>query len=493
MGTVSCGPMASIEYRSSGPRIVWRLNRPGDPEHQRKQHFECEEDVLEDALSILEGHKRRLTRDELEALVLGANEDEVLQTASTFRTWAEETWLPSRTRIGPRTRGDYRRMFAYRIFPAFGDKPIDSFKPSIIGTWINSMRAENLSERTITRHYSLVFQVFGAAVKNGLIPANPCDDTDFVRDQTADDDQGDEDHVYLTPEEYQILYRAIPDSYKDFVEALVATAGRFGEITALQPRDRIAPSRREPQPRLWIRRAWKQDETGGWYLGTTKGRASRKNRIDDALDELLLRRSEDRAPDDLLFTAPGRRKNPMEPSPKKGGRLTHHNFVSRVWNPAVVRAMRCPEHPPPAEASPLAEPTGVCGDHGGRSRTTGQPCQRRWLVSGLDRCKWHAGPAPDATSDCDCPDVLHRRLTPHDLRHTAAAWMFANPDVNPLYVSRYLGHASTGVTDKVYAGLVPSGESAAVSALARARGRDGKGEEAVDAVGALVPSADGKD
>ena len=76
---------------------MWRLNRPGGPEHQRKRHFAYEEDIVEDALSILEGHKGSSPRDELEAIVLGAEAEEVTTAAPTFRAWSEETWLPSRT------------------------------------------------------------------------------------------------------------------------------------------------------------------------------------------------------------------------------------------------------------------------------------------------------------------------------------------------------------------------------------------------------------
>jgi len=450
--------VASIEERPSGPRVVWRLNRPGDPLHGKKQHLECDNDTVDDALSIVEGHRSRLTRDEAEVLLLGPTAIEEPPTALTFREWCE-IWLKSKTRISPRTRRDYMGLLENRILPAIGDTPIDQIPASDIGKFVNSMRGEGLSNRTITRHYSVIFQAFASAVKNKKLEENPCDGTDFVRDQVADDDQGDEDHVYLTPTEYQILYRAVAPSYRDFVEALAGSAGRFGEVTALQPRDRIAPTRRDPAPRLHIRRAWKQAEDGSYYLGTTKGRGKRKNMIDDALDQLLLRCSKGKDADALIFTAP------------KGGRINHHNFYNRVWQPAVIKAMRCATHPPASEALPLAEPSGTCGDHGGLSRVTGQPCQRRHLAPGLNRCVWHAGPPPDAVSSCDCPDVLHRRPTPHDLRHTCAAWMLEDPNVAPLYVSRYLGHASMEVTDKVYAGLMPSGEGAAVKAIATARGR----------------------
>jgi integrase len=470
MGALTLAAMAWIEDRLSGPRVVWRLKKSGHSLHGKRQHLECDDDdTAEKVLAVVEAHKGSLTRAEVEELVLGPAEAQA-STAPTFGDWSAEC-LTDKTSISPRTLRDYREILAYRILPAadeiepperhvagWRERTMDSFLPRDISRYLKGLQDDGLAPGTRTKHFSLIFSIFAAAVKNKIIDENPCEGTDFVRNQVDHDDQGDGDHVYLTPEEWEIFHRHIPDPYKDFVETLVATAGRIGEVTALQPRDIIHPTARDPFPRLQIRRAWKKNEDGEFYLGTTKGRQRRSNRIDDDLYEMLLRLAEGKALDGLLFTAP------------EGGRLEYQNFLNRVWNRAAVAAMRCPAHLPPPQASPLAERVGVCGDYGGVSGKSGKPCQKE-LAVGLDRCTWHAGPAADAVSDCDCPTVLHRRPSIHDLRHTCAAWMLADPTVAPLYVSRYLGHASMEVTDKVYAGLVPSGEGAAVIAIARARGR----------------------
>jgi integrase len=470
MGAPKLAAMAWIEDRLSGPRVGWRLKKPSHPDHGKRQHLECDDDdTAEKALAIVEAHKGSLTRDELEDILLGPAEP-VASTAPTFGAWSADC-LTDKTSISPRTLRDYREILAYRILPSadeiepperhvagWRDRPMDDFLPRDISHYLKGLQDDGLAPGTRTKHFSLIFSIFATAVKNKIIADNPCEGTDFVRNQVEHDDQGDGDHVYLTPEEWEIFHRHVPAPYTDFVETLVATAGRFGEVTALQPRDIIHATARDPFPRLQIRRAWKKNEDGEFYLGTTKGRQRRSNRIDADLYQMLLRQAEGKAADDLLFTA------------ARGGRIEYQNFLNRVWNPAAVAARRCAVHLPPRQASPLAERLGVCGDYGGISGKTGAPCQKE-LSAGLDRCTWHAGPAADAVSDCDCRDVLHRRPSIHDLRHTCAAWMLADPTVAPLYVSRYLGHASMEVTDKVYAGLVPHGEGAAVLAIARARGR----------------------
>lgn len=55
-------------------------------------------------------------------------------------------------------------------------------------------------------------------------------------------------------------------------------------------------------------------------------------------------------------------------------------------------------------------------------------------------------------------------LTPHILRHTAASWM-AMAGVPMLEISRYLGHSSMGVTERVYAKLHPDYLKSAAAAL----------------------------
>ena len=53
----------------------------------------------------------------------------------------------------------------------------------------------------------------------------------------------------------------------------------------------------------------------------------------------------------------------------------------------------------------------------------------------------------------------HLGITPkystHTLRHTLASLMIGDKNVSINYISRYLGHASTMITEKYYIGLLP--------------------------------------
>ncbi len=452
--------MASIETRGTKHRVVWRFDGV-------KQFLTCDsEDIAEQAKELVEGYRGRVSRDKIEAILFGDSEES--DDVPTLAAWAP-VWLASKTRIGPRGRRDYGRQLKNEILPVLGEKRLDEIRATDIGLFLNGLRRrpgkKPLAPATVTRFYSLIHGILAAAVREGHIPENPAELTDFVRDQIADDDTGEEDRVYLTPEDFEVLLGAFKPDDRPFVEVAAGTGARWGEITALMVKH-LAARPRDGARKLRVWQAWKLAEDGSWYLGTTKGRQRRAIGIDDDLDRLLClqavvfdgRMWHLRGDDELLFTAP------------EGGRLVHSNYLHRVWEPAVIRASRCEKHPPAPQASRILDATGRCGEHGGRLTRADKPCLGK-LVPGWDRCRDHMGPLPDTVSQCDCRGIIHARPTPHDLRHTHAAWLFADSKVSPLAISRRLGHANLSTTSEIYGGLAPSAEEAAVDAVAEAMGR----------------------
>ncbi|TDB81443.1 hypothetical protein E1091_18955 [Micromonospora fluostatini] len=72
-------------------------------------------------------------------------------------------------------------------------------------------------------------------------------------------------------------------------------------------------------------------------------------------------------------------------------------------------------------------------------------------------------------STCECADVLHQAPSWHDLRHTYASWLFSDPRMTPLAISRLLGHQQLATTSEIYGDLMPQAIDAAVDAVADAR------------------------
>ena len=442
-------PVASIENRGDSWRVVWRLNG-------RKQYTTWDDlDHAEQAKAIAEAHRHQLTDEQVYRAILGEPEPEPTAFMPTLREWCG-TWLQSKTRITSATRAGYQRQLESRIFPVLGGMPVDAIKPSDIGNLVNALRADGLTNSTLTRYYAVLHAALAAAVADGLRTTNPCTRSDFVRDQVEDTDTGEVTRVYLTPAEYQLLRAAMTPFYQPLLDTMVGTGVRWSEATALQVGD-LLPLSRQHGPRLRVARAWKRNgATGSFYLGTTKGRQTRNLRIDDDLHAAIAHDSIGQAPGDSLYQS------------AQGAPLLYSNFYHRHWKRAVIKANICHRHPPASRAAPAKRP-GRCGDFGGVGRS-GKPCGRP-TGFGLDRCTWHSGPAPDAMSSCDCPDVLHVQPTPHDLRHTHAAWLFTDPDVGVLAISRRLGHASLKTTSEIYGGLTPAAEEATVAAIAAAMGR----------------------
>lgn len=298
-----------------------------------------------------------------------------------------------------------------------------------------------MSQRYIDRHYVAMLGFFSwvAGVKKWR-GDNPVKDTRYKQQNLAsyNSQQKEDIHFYLTRSQFQILRKEFPPYYQHLLDLMVETGIRFGEATAVRGSCFIGGAR----PKVKIVENWTDGEDGGKILADTKGSEVRDIRIANGL-LVSLASVMPKDPAKMVFTASG------------GGRLDHSNFLRDYWNPAVARAQRCSDHPPHPRESviPAAELAGRrCGDNGGLDRR-GLPC-RGWVVPGVNRCKYHLGPDPDAVSTCECWDKrLPRALTPHDLRHTAAAWWLSS-GVPLIVVSRRLGHKSVQTTETIYAGLL---------------------------------------
>lgn len=443
--------VATIEPRGASWRVYWRMGGRGGP--KQSTTWRTERRALQ-AKQIAEAHKHQISDDDVYAAVTGKKVTRQAAVAvallPTVAEWAD-TWLASRTRIGPAQRRIYRRQLDKQILPAIGHLRLDE----VTGVDVSNLLQElgrTRKPNTVDRYYACLHAMFGFAVTEGKIDSNPARRTDWVRDLIAHDDIGDEHHVYLTRAEYRMIVEAADPRARPLIEMLADSGGRFSEITALD----VGDLRLTSKPAISVVKAWKTEEDGSWYRGATKGRNRRTVELPPSRLEALKTLVEGRTAGALLFTAP------------QGGRVIHANWVPRFWNPAIVRASRCAEHPPAGGGRQVNEGEAVgprCGDNGGVGRT-GKPC-RTPVHPGWDRCKAHRESPGDAVSTCDCPGRLRKQPSPHDLRHSHVAWLIATG--RPIVaISRQLGHRSTAITERTYAGILPSvseGNAAALDEL----------------------------
>lgn len=312
-------------------------------------------------------------------------------TSPTVTEYAE-TYIASRSGNEPRTSEDYRTYMRLHINPAFGPLPIDAVTPDTIARWVNKQTDAGNAAKSIKNRHGFLSAMFQAAVDDGLITRNPCAHTGL-----PDTESGD--NVFLSWDEFTILYGYIPEHYKPLVMLLATTALRWGEATALKPSDVDLKALT-----LRVSRAWKYSKGRGHYIGPPKTpRAKRTVSFPADLTQAL----QPLMGGEWLFTNPA------------GKPIRQSNFFNEVWEPArrLANGLKAYEVTR-GKGEAYAPRTGGIWDR-----------------------------EPSATPIGKSPRV-------HDLRHSHASWLIAR-GVPMITVQRRLGHESVMTTEAVYSHLSP--------------------------------------
>lgn len=350
--------------------------------------------------------------------------------APTVAQFAHEV-INSLSGIQGHTRQTYRGLVDHHVIPWFGNALINDAKaisPITVGAWVNDLveglpalgdeeERRPLKPKSIRNIHGLFYSIMQAAVEAEppWRALNPLRKTTLPR---LDDDEGDEEMVFLTGGEFDTIYAHLADDAKDLAEFLATTGLRYSEATALQVRDFDLLSDR---PLLRVKRAWKRQESGPWKLGAPKTRKSRRTiRLSPQQVDRLLPLVAGKRPKDLIFEGP------------RGGRWNHATFYHRRWRIAVYRATRCEYH---------------------------------------QRLDWEGGMRilqrkirNNQMEPCGCPGVMEKLPRIHDLRHTHVAWLIAKNLPLPA-IQRRLGHESIQTTVDRYGHLLPELDDDMVAAV----------------------------
>lgn len=299
--------MASIETRtrsdgSSAYRVVWR-----DPDTRRKQVLTFDDhDKATRTKRLLDANGQRLQDA---ANVLAAIEGDVPTVATVVTDHINEL-----TGVQERTRKDYRRLAAAHISPTLGTLPVTELTKRRVRAWVNQLDTD-LSPKTLHNVHALLSAAMVTAVEDGLRADNPCRGIRLPR-------VGGHETAFLTPGEFAILLKHVPEHYQPFVSFLAATGVRWGEAVVLTVADvdLLAAT-----PTVRISKALKRG-TVGHHVGETKTLRSKRTislpgSLVSQLVPLVAAES-----DELLFTT------------EAGTRLHHGNFRARVWLPAIEAA-----------------------------------------------------------------------------------------------------------------------------------------------------------
>ncbi|GAS86721.1 tyrosine-type recombinase/integrase [Mycolicibacterium brisbanense] len=220
-----------------------------------------------------------------------------------------EQHIDSLSGVERRTITDYRRYLRNDISPVFGALPLGKLTRVDVAAWVNTMHADGAKAGTMQNKHGFLSGALKQAVKDGHLPANPCDGVRLPRTE-------ERETVFLTGPEYQILKASFSEHYQPFVEFLVASGCRFNEAAALKPSDvdRVNGTVR-------IARAWKQDGTR-YTMGAPKTKKSNRTISVDksVLDQLDYSH-------EWLFTT------------TQGGPIRLSTWRTNVWNKSRAKAM----------------------------------------------------------------------------------------------------------------------------------------------------------
>lgn len=212
---------------------------------------------------------------------------EVLEAEARVPTVAEYVagFIDRLTGIQPATMNRYKVYLSRDITPAFGSLPITAVTEHTIGAWVSRMAIEKIkgadgimrpvSKKTLGNKHAFLSGALKQAVRDGLIPANPCEG------RRLPETQGRE-KTYLTHKEFELLRSKLPQRYRAFATFLVLTGLRFSEATALTPDDIDLVKKT-----VTVSKAWKySDSRGTLKLGPPK--TPKANRVVTIPDTALM-------------------------------------------------------------------------------------------------------------------------------------------------------------------------------------------------------------
>ncbi|MEU7029609.1 tyrosine-type recombinase/integrase [Streptomyces sp. NPDC046275] len=239
------------------------------------------------------------------------------------------------TDISEHTRTNYTRFIDNHMVPWFGELSVSERGQKLtrdhVSRWILDLqngrpgllhppgtKRRAYAAKTIANLHGLLYSILQSAVEAdpALRDSNPCAHTKLPKGNDTEDDE-----VFLEPEEYALLRAHLRADAVDIIDALVSTGLRWGEVTALQPRDFTFVSKR---PTLRVQRAWKRRGEGGTFLGAPKTKKSRRTLVLTPEQVKLFQRiCKGKKPTDLVFTAP------------EGGAWHSGVFHAHRWKPAL--------------------------------------------------------------------------------------------------------------------------------------------------------------
>jgi integrase len=376
-----------------------------------------------------------------------------------FADYVNEQWFPNHV-LEPSTRESYRYCIDRHIIPWFGSMKMRDILPVHVREWVTQLSAAGVSPAQV-RHLKIILSaVFTTALNDFVVVLHPCRG---VRTPTVPV----REYRIVTPDEFDALLAAIAvPAAQLFVEVLVGSGLRWGELTELRPDDLHEASGIITVTRAVaeVNPAYHPD--GGRFLVKPypKNKRSRRFKLDTELVRAISAHiaKHDLQPSDLLFrfdTFLDESRRPWLQSAERLG-LTEPNGAERQYPHGTLSAYtagrcRCSQcRSAFANYRAMRRASGLDSPRRPRLRDSDGHLPRDWFRNQV----WL--PACSAAG-------LDPRPRLHDLPHSDASWLLAG-GADLQVVKERLGHESIATTGK-YLHTLPTADETAIAALRRIR------------------------
>ena len=138
----------------------------------------------------------------------------------TVREYGQQ-WRVSQLQHAASTARDVEGALRVHLYPALGDRPIGSVRPSDVQGWVAGL-TKTLGPATVTKTYSFLATMMKAAVRDGLIAKTPCVDIHLPK-------IAKKRVVPLTIEQVAKLLEAVPEQYRPLIHFFAGTGARARE------------------------------------------------------------------------------------------------------------------------------------------------------------------------------------------------------------------------------------------------------------------------
>ena len=138
----------------------------------------------------------------------------------TFRRYVTEEWLPNHV-IEVSTREAYTYQLGKHIMPWFGPMRMNEIMASTVREWVTGLQAKGVSPATIQKVRFILSAIFTAAL-NDVTYLHPCKG---VKTPTVPK----KPLKIITPEQFDVIYTAIPDAHSKLLVETESRPGCAGE------------------------------------------------------------------------------------------------------------------------------------------------------------------------------------------------------------------------------------------------------------------------